>query len=225
MLNGIDTLIAKLKPIFDNFSLIAQKGIKWIVLRDSDCLPQNHHKNIIKIISNCICQKEKEVLFQNGYEFESVLFADNDFLIRKIEDYYDAQNILSRDYINNIKESILVASRDVTTQTYKTLSENFGRQLASRPELKNLKGLDYASFVSSFQLGTVHYLMSKSIIDDFLSQVHNYIALTKDVTKIECLDSQKFVNFYLTSIVDINDIHQFHIEIMEKIFAQVLRIL
>ena len=214
---GIDTLDNKLLAYSRAYVDIAPLDAEWIIIRDSDCLPISR-QNSTKIRSlRYVTASNKYMLFQNGYGVESTFIAETDKLANILLKYYkldiqEHSNIVSS--INTLNLKYKEAVHNITDPLHKEIEKHFERQKSKRPEVKDIKLLDMLCEINETN---IQYIMTKSILDKYLSFLHDEIIRKHSVTNTEALNNSTIMTLYLESIISMDDLYVCHKEMIYKI--------
>ncbi len=157
---------------------------------------------------------QKRVIFQDGYEFESSLFSNDEFIISLLNKHYSGHAVLSETTLNELKLIFFDARMRYDNDIHTKLSNNFIRQKESRSE-KIYSKISFNQYLEDISLDKLHYIFCKDIIDKFLEEIHTKINLNSQIPAILVKqDSQSLFSLYLDSIVTESDIHPSHLNIL-----------
>ncbi|WP_373482736.1 ATP-dependent endonuclease [Acetobacterium sp.] len=130
-LYGIDSLNDKLLSYSRAYNQIVFNEAKWLIIRDSDCLPISKQIRSGNKSKDYITASNKEVLFQKGYGIESTFISEQNKFSVLITAHYELDNteidniseIISEtinEYANNV--------RDCLNPVHTELLRHFNRQ-------------------------------------------------------------------------------------------------
>ncbi len=220
---GIDTLNAKLITYSRALKSIIPSTCKWIIVRDTDCVPCNK-----KVSAGNDDKKDMDttaeikVLFQEGYGLESTFASDTHKLARMLAAYYgiDAVNIgMVETAIAETNESFKVQVKDITNvDIHRELQKHFDRQKQKRSG-RIYQDLEYREMLLQITADNIQYILTKTIMDRYLSSIHLKIrALFPVVVKSELTHSSIFA-FYYSWISQLDDIFDCHRIILDEIYS------
>lgn len=215
-LYGIDTLNDKLLSYSRAYAELVPDDAKWIIIRDSDCLPVNMQSRSAQKSKEHITVSNKEILFQKGYGIESTFISETDNLGKLLIRYYElSESNLSSvvQIIMDLKAKFANEVLMVKSNLYKNLQEHFNRQKKKRTEYK---AIDYDDMLRCINETNIEYIMTKKITDRFLNEVHTRLQEHYTLPN-EPLTSSSICNYYLHSISNMNDLYDCHKEIIQKI--------
>lgn len=211
---GVDSTSEKLPSIIRSHNNLIKHEVHWILLRDTDCMPISNIENFKTEMLKLIHHSQKSVIFQEGYEFESSLFSNTDFIISLLNKHYSDHAVLSETILNELKLNFYNARMIYNNSVHKKLSDNFTRQKESRSE-KIYSKILFSQYLEDISLDKLHYIFCKSIIDQFLEETHLKLSLTSQIPgTLVKLDSESLFLLYLDSIVTESDIHPSHLDIL-----------
>ena len=90
--NGIDTLNDKLLTYSTAFDGIVPDSAKWIVIRDTDCVPISRQPDVKGTNLGYLRATNKDLYFQKGYGIESTFLTETDMFVKLILKYYSLNN-------------------------------------------------------------------------------------------------------------------------------------
>lgn len=215
-LYGIDTLNDKLLSYSRAYAELVPDDAKWIIIRDSDCLPVNMQSRSAQKSKEHITVSNKEILFQKGYGIESTFISETDNLGKLLIRYYElSESNLSSvvQIIMDLKAKFANEVLMVKSNLYKNLQEHFNRQKKKRTEYK---AIDYDDMLRCINETNIEYIMTKKITDRFLNEVHTRLQEHYTLPN-EPLTSSSICNYYSHSISNMNDLYDCHKEIIQKI--------
>lgn len=217
-IRGIDTLNNKLLIYSTAYAEIVPLEAEWIIIRDSDCLPISKQNKTRKKSLEYIVASNKNMIFQNGYGVESTFIAEKDKFADLILGYYELDiqersNIVSLiEKLNHkFKESVCT----ITDPLHQEIEKHFERQKGKRSETKDLQ---LKHMLCEIDETKIQYIMTKAILDKYLSSLHQEIAQKYSVIN-EPLNHSTISTFYLTSISQMEDLYICHKELIDKILA------
>lgn len=215
-LYGIDTLNDKLLSYSRAYAELVPDDAKWIIIRDSDCLPVNMQSRSAQKSKEHITVSNKEILFQKGYGIESTFIAETEKLGKLLIRYYE----LSESDLNAVVQIVTDLRTEFTNEVlrvnsdlYKSLQEHFNRQKKKRTEYKDIT---YDNMLACINETNIEYIMTKSITNQFLNMVHTRLQESYTLPN-EPLNCSSICDYYLHSMRDMNDLYDCHKEIIQKI--------
>lgn len=218
-INGIDTLCDKLLTYSTAFDGIVPDTAKWIVIRDTDCVPISRQTEVKNSNLGYLRATNKELYFQKGYGIESTFLAETDMFVKLILKYYEMSNTevltvqtMIETLNNDFSQKVLVA----TDSIHEELEKHFLRQKEQRKE-KIYETLRFQDMLREIDHTNVSYIMTKPILDMYLSELHNKILNIYGTTKI-ALKNDTIMEFYYDSISSINDIFESHKELLALLY-------
>lgn len=135
--NGIDTLNDKLLTYSTAFDGIVPESAKWIVIRDTDCVPISKQPNVRGSNLGYLRAPNKELYFQKGYGIESTFLAETNKFVKLMLKYYELNdtetlmvNTMVEELNNTFAGKVLVS----TDAVHEELEEHFMRQKEQRKE-------------------------------------------------------------------------------------------
>ena len=220
-MDGIDTLNNKLLVYTRALKEIVPDTCEWIVLRDSDCVPiscqqdvKNNHLGFMRV-------PNKKIYFQNGYGIESTFIAEPEMLAQLLAKYYNI-DLTECSYITNLLENQNqnYATRVLMTtdSLNKELEEHFNRQKRERKE-PIYEDLSYRDMLAEINQVSIQYIMTKKIINIYLSDIHNTLGNQYNLTKERLTDKTIFEEYYV-QINTIEDMFEAHKELMIKFYKE-----
>lgn len=220
-LHGIDTICDKLLSYSRAYSGLTQEDVKWIVIRDSDCLPLNMHNKSAKECKKYVPSDSKEIIFQNGYGIESTFVTETEKLCLLLSKYYDIQEDISNDLkskIEQLKEEYANDVGRINSEIYKSLKKHFERQKKKRSEYMKLSFDDYLSPILENK-EKVQYILTKEFTDKFLLDIHAFL-LNRVTLNEEALNSSTIIDYYLDNLDSMEAFYECHLEIIRKILNE-----
>ncbi len=218
---GIDTLCDKLLSYSRAYNDLTQDDVRWVILRDSDCLPLNLHNRSAKKCKDYITAHNKEIIFQDGYGIESTFFTDTNKLRNLLVKYYNIQEEIIDDIDSKIEQLKVEYSNDVeriSSSLYTELKKHFERQKGKRGDYSNISFEDFLKPIYQ-KPDKVQYMLTKPITDMFLNDLHDFIIGRINTSK-EKLNHSTIISAYLDGLDTLDDIYNCHIEIIEKIIGE-----
>lgn len=216
LLYGIDTLNDKLLSYSRAYVKLVSEDAKWIIIRDSDCLPINMQSKSATMSKNYLTVSNKEILFQKGYGIESTFIAETEKLGALLVKYYelsDSDIDTVTQVITNLRLEFANEVLRVNSDLYKGLKAHFDRQKKKRTEYKDIT---YDSMLACIDESNIEYIMTKGITNQFLCMIHTKLQ-EKYTLPNEPLNCSSILIYYLNSIRDLNDLYDCHKELIQKI--------
>lgn len=221
-MEGIDTLNGKLISYSRALKNIIPQECKWLVIRDTDCVPiskktaaGNEDMKNVDVASGNI-----SVIFQEGYGIESTFLSDIDKFVKLICKYYS----LREANLSDVKSIVLELNdfyakqvNSVTSNIHKEWKLHFDRQKECRSGrvYDSLKEEDTIKEISS---DTVQYIMTKKIMDWYLTDLHHKIVLQFPGLLSKNLTCKTIFDFYYNQIACLDDIFDAHKKIFDTIY-------
>lgn len=220
-LHGIDTLYDKLLSYSRAYDDLIQDDVRWIVLRDSDCLPLDMQSKSTKKCLKYITGDSKEILYQNGYGVESIFVTEINKLCSLLIKYYNIPEDIRSDLttkIEQVKEEYSNNICDFTSDLYKELKKHFDRQIQKRSEYKEIS---FEAFLGPIarNSGKIQYIFTKKITNLFLTEIHSFLSGRYQISK-DALNSSTIIDYYLDNLDLIEDFYECHLEIIRKILNE-----
>lgn len=219
VLGGIDGLADKLDAYSKAYKNLVDRQVKWIVLRDTDCIPINKKTQVAGAIKNSIYFPNKDVIFQDGYGIESTMFTDIDKLSGVIAKHYEkieAKEII-KSLICRLNEIYAQDIRDCTKPIYSVFNDNFRRQVENRKE-KVYKELELGQILVQINKDNIQYIMTKKIMDMYLENLHELIADEGMDNQKIALTHKSILQEYLMSINSKEEFYTTHIDLLRSIY-------
>lgn len=136
-INGIDNLKDKLLTYSLAFDGIVPETAKWIVIRDTDCVPISQQETVKTSNLGYLRAPNKELYFQNGYGIESTFLSEPEKFVHLILKYYgldtSAAELVSA-MVNELNESFAERVIRATDVIYDELEKHFEHQKRDRQE-------------------------------------------------------------------------------------------
>lgn len=219
-INGIDTLNDKLLTYSMAFKDLVPENTKWIVIRDSDCIPISKQSIVKTTNLGYLKVQNGDLIFQNGYGIESTFLGEIENFTVLLSKYYD---ILDSNNINIIRELILnqnitYAERVLkcTDCINKELNSHFQRQKRDRKESFYDK-LEFVDMLNEINRDNLQYIMTKPILTMYLSDLHNQIQSQFSISS-GALTADTIMEYYYDSINDLTDMFDSHVQLLESLF-------
>ena len=214
-LHGIDTLNDKLLSYSRAYNEIVPIDAKWIVIRDSDCLPISKQIRSGNKSKTYITASNKEIIFQKGYGIESTFVREIDKLSDLVLAHYELdasvlENVKS--IIQEIKNKFAENVRDCLNPVHIILSTHFKRQFECREEYKELT---FNSMLLEIDASNIEYIMTKPILNMFLQSIHEKITSEFSV-QVDALNNNTIMPFYLARLTNEN-MYECHKEIINEL--------
>lgn len=219
---GIDTLDDKLLSYSRAYRDFVPETSKWIILRDSDCLPISKQAESKRKNKQYITAEHKEILFQKGYGIESTFVAEKENLTNLLIRYYeldgsDFETILS--VVNETIEEYATNIRIITHELHIELESHFKRQKSRRVEYKDL---EFRNMLCEIDKTNIEYIMTKNILNKFLISTHQKIETIFSDIQADALDNNTLITFYFGSMRSVNDIYEYHKELIFKLIDHII---
>lgn len=214
-LHGIDTLNDKLLSYSRAYNEIVPIDAKWIVIRDSDCLPISKQIRSGNKSKTYITASNKEIIFQKGYGIESTFVREIDKLSDLVLAHYELdasvlENVKS--IIQEIKNKFAENVRDCLNPVHIELSTHFKRQFECREEYKELT---FNSMLLEIDASNIEYIMTKPILNMFLQSIH--VKITSEFSvQVDALNNNTIMTFYLARLTNEN-MYECHKEIINEL--------
>lgn len=217
--NGIDTLNDKLLTYSTAFDGIVPDTAKWIVIRDTDCIPISRQPDVKRTNLGYLRAINKDLYFQKGYGIESTFLTERDMFVKLILKYYglnDTENLtitsMVEDLNNTYAEKVLVS----TDAVHEELETHFIRQKEQRKE-KIYETLRFQDMLREIDSTKISYIMTKPILDMYLIELHGRIGVIYG-TSLSALKNDTLMEFYYNNILSIDDIYECHKELLELLY-------
>lgn len=218
VLNGIDSLSSKLNALSLGYECLVTENQEWILLRDTDCIPISYIEELTAKIKNQIYYANKSVVFQNGYALESVIVSEKNKFNSLLKKYYSNDNIVRDEVIDIVNAEYATNIKDITTSIHEKIKAAFDSQMGSRQE-GLYKKLTLKGFISEINSTNIQYIMTKDILDDYLSDIHDKIIGIYNVQDIDKLTNKSIMEYYIDNLYSIDDFYDFHLMILEKLYG------
>lgn len=218
---GIDTLNAKLVTYSRVLKSIIQPTCKWIIIRDTDCVPcdkKNLAGNDDK--KNMDTTAEVKVLFQDGYGLESTFASDTHKLARLLLSYYKINTScieIVEKTISETNETFCNQVRDITEKIHIEFQKHFDRQKQKRAG-KIYQTLEYVEVLSKITPSNIQYILTKTIMDEYLYSIHCKIRTLFPSVFSERLTHSSIFPFYYSWVSSANDIFDCHRKILDEVY-------
>lgn len=220
---GIDTLNAKLITYSRALKSIIPQTCKWIVIRDTDCVPCNKKQSAGNDdIKSMDTTADVKVLFQEGYGLESTFASDKHKFARLLSAYYEIHtaNIKKvEEVISEINTKFNSEVKDITNSIHQELKKHFERQILKRTG-RTYKELKYKDVLMQITPNNIQYILTKEIMDKYLISIHKKIKILFPYVKKTELTHNSIFNFYYTWISDKNDIFDCHLAMLKELYLQ-----
>lgn len=221
---GIDTLNSKLITYSRVLKSIIPSDCKWLVIRDTDCVPCNK-----KIVAGNDDKRDMDtaadvkVLFQEGYGIESTFAAEPEKLAKILANYYGLDNAAWEIIKNEILEVNLDFARKVIDATnedvHGELKKHFERQLKVR-DGRAYKNLQFRDVLVQISENNIQYIMTKKIMNLYLGEIHNKIvSVFPQTTNIAQLNKDTIFAAYYSQIGDESDLLDCHKAMLNEIYS------
>lgn len=214
---GIDTLNDKILSYSRAYRDFVSEDTKWIIIRDSDCLPISKQRTSANKTYDYIGAVHKEIIFQKGYGIESTFITEKDKLVHLLIKHYEL-DISSYDLLFNVvNETINLFATNikiVTNELHTKLEKHFKRQKSQRPEYEKLEFRDMLAEISK---DNIEYIMTKEILNQFLADVHNQVTGIFNNIQSDALNHNTLVTFYFGTLHNIDDMYDCHRDLINKI--------
>lgn len=214
-IDGIDTLNHKLLSYSRAYNEIVSLDAKWIIIRDSDCLPITKQTNSANKSKSYITASDKEIIFQKGYGIESTFIREIDKLSKLIIKYYDLDSSLSDNItaiIQSLRSDYANRVRDCLDPIHEKLRSHFERQFEKREEYKKLT---FNDMLKEIDETNIEYIMTKPILNRFLEELHLKIDQEYSV-QADALNNDTIITFYLESLSN-DTMYQCHQDIINEL--------
>ena len=158
---------------------------------------------------------EKTIKFQKGYGIESTFVAEPEKFAKILIHYYQ----IDANQINRVQNIILTLSEQYNDRVQTTTDEvnrefesHYRRQKEKRLE-KIYNEFDFRDLLSEITTSNIQNIMTKKIMDGYLSDLHNSIRQAYPITKPK-LNSRTIFDAYYDSISCLDDILDCHLELI-----------
>lgn len=215
---GIDTLNDKLLSYSRAYRDFVQDTAKWIVIRDSDCLPISRQSSSRKKNKEYITASNKDIIFQKGYGIESTFLTEKTKLASLLVKYYELDGANCEadltNIINETIESYAININVVTHELHIMLERHFKRQKSKRDEYRDL---EFRHMLSEINQDNIEYIMTKDILNKFLLAVHDKVVQNYSNIQSNALNKDTLISFYFEKLNCMNDMYECHKELIEKL--------
>ena len=214
---GIDTINDKLLSYSRAYRDFVLETAKWIILRDSDCLPISKQSASIRKSKGYITASDKEIIFQKGYGIESTFISEKDKLASLLLKHYELDTAEYTRLLHIIDENINSYSENIKIITHPLhieLEEHFNRQKKKRAEYKDLQ---FREMLAEIDKDNIEYIMTKNIMNKFLEDIHQQVCDSYDNIQSDALNNNTLITFYFGTINNTNDIYECHKELINKL--------
>ena len=218
---GIDTLSDKLLSYSRAYNELTPDDVKWIVLRDSDCLPLSLQSTSAKKCKKYITVDDKKIIFQNGYGVESTFIAESSKLRNLLIRYYCIHEDINNDLdlkIQQLKEEFADEVEKMSSPQYKELKRHFDRQKTKMAEYSNITFEQFLEPIYQ-KADKVQYILTKKITDMFLVELHKFIVGRIHTTK-DSLNHSSIIDYYLENLDSMDIFYDFHVQIIKQILGE-----
>lgn len=215
---GIDTLNDKLLSYSRAYYDIVSPSAKWIVIRDSDCLPISKQNKIKRKSLTYITAADKQMIYQKGYGIESTFVAEIDKFSNLLVKYYELESTEKQIIIDVIKETNQIFAQRVVSvvdDLHKELEKHFLRQKDNRKE-NIYDELTLRDMIIEINENNIQYIMTKPILNMYLNKIHEEINNRYTILN-EPLNNHSIIDFYFNTINRIEDFYEFHQELLNAI--------
>nr|WP_297940050.1 ATP-binding protein [uncultured Lachnoclostridium sp.] len=217
-MDGIDTLNNKLLVYSRALRDIVSDTCEWIILRDTDCIPISRQSDVEHNHLGYIRTKEtnnKHIYFQNGYGIESTFVSEPNKLAKLLCTYYqinysEIDHIVS--IIQNLNANYATRVKNITDPLNIEFETHFNRQKVDRKE-PIYNNLAFRDILNEIDASKVQYIMTKDILDTYLSDIHNILAQQYNFTE-PALTNKTIFDIYFNSISCLDDIFESHINLI-----------
>ena len=158
---------------------------------------------------------EKTIKFQKGYGIESTFVAEPEKFAKILIHYYQ----IDANQINRVQNIILTLNQQYNDKVQTTTDEvnrefesHYRRQKEKRLE-KIYNEFDFRDLLSEITTSNIQNIMTKKIMDGYLSDLHNSIRQAYPITKPK-LNSRTIFDAYYDSISCLDDILDCHLELI-----------
>lgn len=219
-INGIDNMKDKLLTYSLAFDGIVPETAKWIVIRDTDCIPISRKEDVKNSNLGYLRASLKDLYFQNGYGIESTFVAEPSKLAILLMKYYelnDVENSTINVMIEELNESFAERVLRCTDSVYQELEAHFLRQKDQRKE-KIYESLKLQDMLNEINSQNIQYIMTKPILEMYLGELHEKMIANYSTTK-QVLKRDTIMDFYYNNISTIDDIFENHKQLLELIIS------
>lgn len=219
---GIDTLNSKLITYSRVLKSLIPPSCKWIILRDTDCVPCNRKTqagNDDK--KNMDTVSEVKVLFQEGYGIESTFIAEKNKLVKLLAEYYGISEMEFGEIesvLSNLNCEFERKVKDITNiEVHTELEAHFNRQKTARSG-RIYDSISFADMLRQVTESNIQYIMTKKITNLYLKRAHEEI-ICKYPNNNPPLDTNGIFDFYYSKISSLEDMLDSHVLILNEIFS------
>ena len=223
VINGIDTINSKLIIYSRTLKEIIPNECKWIIIRDTDCVPCNNTERAGNDDRrNMDTEAEVKVLFQKGYGIESTFLSEIEKFVRFLGRYYNLEEdkySIIKSFIMEMNIEFKQKACDITNvEVHQELEAHFNRQLEKRSG-RVYRNLHFADMLSQINENNIQYIMTKKILNLYLAELHEKIVDEfPQVANIDSLNTSNIFTVYYSQIVTEEDIYDCHKEILNEIY-------
>lgn len=223
-MDGIDTLNAKLLTCSRILKNIIPSNCKWILIRDTDCVPCNKKESAGNADKKNVDTNgaEFKVLFQDGYGIESTFATEPDKLAKLLCSYYGLENSKEdeiKDIILEVNEDYYSKVRDVlNVEVHQELEKHYNRQKEARSG-KIYDNLKFTDMLSQISASNIQYIMIKNIMSRYLETIHTKIVNNYSSISAEKLTHETIFTYYYSYISCLDDMFESHKTILQEIYS------
>ena len=223
-MDGIDTLNAKLLTCSRILKNIIPSNCKWILIRDTDCVPCNKKESAGNADKKNVDTNgaEFKVLFQDGYGIESTFATEPDKLAKLLCSYYGLENSKEdeiKDIILEVNEDYYSKVRDVlNVEVHQELEKHYNRQKEARSG-KIYDNLKFTDMLSQISASNIQYIMTKNIMSRYLETIHTKIVNNYSSISAEKLTHETIFTYYYSYISCLDDMFESHKTILQEIYS------
>lgn len=223
-MDGIDTLNAKLLTCSRILKNIIPSSCKWLLIRDTDCVPCNKKESAGNADKKNIDTNgaEFKVIFQDGYGIESTFAAEPDRLAKLLCMYYgldETEETAIRNIILETNEEYYVKVKDVlNVDVHQELKKHYERQKLARSG-KIYDNLQFTDMLSQISPTNIQYIMTKNIMSRYLETIHIKIVNNYSNIETEKLNNETIFDYYYSKINSIDDMYECHKAILQEIYS------
>lgn len=217
--NGIDTLNDKLLTYSTAFDGIVPDTAKWIVIRDTDCVPISKQSNVKGTNLGYLRAPNKDLYFQKGYGIESTFLNETNMFVKWILKYYglnDTENLTITSMVEDLNNTYTGKVLVSTDAIHEELESHFLRQKEQRKE-KIYETLRFQEMLREIDNTKISYIMTKPILDMYLAELHGRIVAIYG-TSLSALKNDTLLEFYYNNISTIDDMYECHKELLGLLY-------
>lgn len=218
-INGIDNMKDKLLTYSLAFDGIVPETAKWIVIRDTDCVPISKREQVKASNLGYLRAPHKDLYFQNGYGIESTFLSEPENFVKLMLKYYElneTEALTVRTMVDNLNDSYAKKVLVSTDAAHEELETHFLRQKEERKE-KIYETLRFQDMLREITPLNIQFIMTKPILEMYLGELHSKINHIYSTSKI-ALKRETIMEHYYNSITSIEDIFECHKELLELLF-------